>query len=45
MTTKKVVVVTGASGTIASLVLDELRERYIVRALDLHAAGGPYMCY
>ena len=44
MAPKKTVVITGASGTIASLVLEALRERYDVRALDLRASDGIAAC-
>ena len=40
MAAKPVVVLTGASGTIASLVIDALRERYELRALDLREGDG-----
>jgi nucleoside-diphosphate-sugar epimerase len=41
---RKTVVLTGASGTIAGLVLEALRERYYVRALDLRASDGIEAC-
>ena len=44
MAPKKTVVITGASGTIASLVLEALRERYNVRALDLRSSEGIAAC-
>ena len=44
MAAKPVVVLTGASGTIASLVIDALRERYELRALDLRQGEGIEAC-
>ena len=44
MAAKPVVVLTGASGTIASLVIDALRERYELRALDLRQGDGIEAC-
>ena len=44
MANKKTVVITGAGGTIASLVLEALREHYDVVALDLRASDGIDAC-